>query len=190
MLPSQFALNMVRYEYEQVLPLIKSDDVFLVLGACESEWAYLFPDHKFIEYEPSPVEHFTRDNIERYNKAVVGDSIYHPTAWFYFTYNIPQASTLTYVPSRHYKPYNVECIRFSEVLSKHPDATVLFIDVESSEYDYDFSLIPDNIRFIHMEEHCLICPERTLTVPGFRKTFKHSNCDSHELQHWERPPTP
>ena len=129
---------------ENIKPYLKETDLILCLGYCYGEFSYYF-ENKVIGFDiiEKPFT-FKKDIDILINKAVVGDN----KDYVYVKSNFDICDKVT----NYETDKKVECVRFDDVINLYkPD--VLRIDVEGSEWDYDFSCINENCRVISLEQH-------------------------------------
>ncbi len=129
---------------------LKKSDIVVDIGAYVGEYS-LYASRfaqKVIAYEASPytfqvLKMNKTANMEIHHKAVVGDN--RKEATLYLSRGIGATNSLV---KKKNKSVIVPAINYNEVIK---EATVVKIDVEGGEYDYD--IIHPNLRAIILEFH-------------------------------------
>lgn len=139
--------------------VLQSDDVVVDVGAyvgTYSKWCAESGVRKIVAYEPTP---FTcavlRRNLKDFDScrvveaAVVGDSYKGDSVELKISDGIGVTNGLV-GSKRGQSTVSVPAVRFSEAVSR---ATVVKIDVEGAEYDYDFASLPSSVRAVIVDFH-------------------------------------
>jgi len=157
-----------------ILELIKPDDVILDIGCCKGEFKQMAPSNKVIGYD---IQDLNPKVDEFYNYAVVGTN---DTEVEIALYNNPLISHVG--RDARVKCERIKAVQFSSLLQRHPDVTVLKIDVEGSEKHYNLQNLPPNIWCLIIEWHNYLEPP---SINGFSRWMQSSFYGFNNFLNWD-----
>lgn len=133
---------------------LNKNDIVIDIGAYIGEYSIYAAQRvkKVISYEASPetfkvLKMNKKENMYIYNKAIVGNKSDYVK--LFLSKGI--GATNSIVKSKNKAGYiNIKALNFNEAIK---DATIIKIDVEGAEYNYDFNYAVKRVRGIILEFH-------------------------------------
>lgn len=148
---------------DELKKVIHSSDIILDIGYHFGEFPFLLK-LKAIGYEAVKQQYkLTNDDV--FYKAVIG---YERPITFNFVPNDTLLSSCVNTGrGGAIEQKEVDTILFNDVLKAHSECTILKIDVEGEEWNYNFNNIPLNINAIVLEKHYINNQKDTIVLPEF-----------------------
>lgn len=150
-------------EYMRFFELIRPGDVALDVGAHVGGIAVKMTElgARVVAYEPDP-DNFdlllknTRDlNVAAFNVAVTGDG--RDVTLYRQAPGGSNATTSIYAGGRRRTGFTVPSVSFRSIVTAQSDLSLLKVDVEGAEIEYDWELLPPTVRAIAVELHAGHC---------------------------------